>query len=187
MSENSPFALPHLAEIFQLLCRGRHICIEDGNIYFALQEDSKSYAELFKNLGFQLEVHSREFYYFHGGKSLSVLSEKMSLFMFILMEHLEGQGESVEESILTKTFVIDELPHFNSERYQNYMKEGGVETSSDLVGVITNLEKFGFVERKAESFRFKAPVYRFFDICGSIAQDNTKSLLQGSGEKEQLQ
>lgn len=74
MSETSPFALPYLAEIFQLLCRGRHICIEDGNIYFALHDDPKSYEELFKNLGFELEVHSREFYYFHGGKSLSVLS-----------------------------------------------------------------------------------------------------------------
>jgi hypothetical protein len=183
MSKTSPFALPYLAEIFQLLCRGRHICIEDGNIYFALRENPKAYTDLFFNLGFELEMHSREFYYFHGGKSLSAMSEKMSLFMFILMEHIEGQGELVEHAILTKNFLIDELPHFSSERYQNYMKESGVESVADLAAIVGNLDKFGFVQRQGESFRFKAPVYRFFDICSGIAQEGRKS---GESEKEQV-
>jgi hypothetical protein len=174
MTDVSPYALPHLEEIFQKLCRGRHICAEDGTIYHALHDNAASFVELFNHLGFHMETHPRDFYYFRGGKSLSETSARMALFIFILMEHLEGQCEPVEESMLTKKFSIDELPHFNKERYRLYMKESGVEDIDALAGVINSLEKFGFALQRGDSFRFRAPVYRFFDICHTILkQDQT--------------
>lgn len=175
MSDTSPYNLPHLEEIFQHLCRGRHICSEDGNLYYALQDNTDAYHDLFSHLGFSMEVHSRDFYYFKGGKSLSGRSEKMALFVFILIEYLEGQGEPVEEGILNKSFMIGELPHFSSERYQSYMKEIGIDDSDDLHGIISNLEKFGFAQRKGDSFRFRSPVYRFFDICSTIVRESEKN------------
>lgn len=183
MNEKSPFALLHLEDIFQLLCRGRHICAEDGNIYFALHDNAAAFEDLFTHLGFKMEVHSRDFYYFRGGKSLSNRSERMALFIFILMEHLDGQGEAVEEGILTKKFSISELPHLGSKRYRSYMKEIGIADDEGLSGIVANLEKFGFAQRKGDTFRFRSPVYRFFDICGEIAQEANQSTVR---KKEQV-
>jgi hypothetical protein len=183
MNEKSPFSLPHLEEIFQLLCRGRHVCAEDGSIYFALHDNAAAFEDLFTHLGFKMEVHSRDFYYFRGGKSLSNRSERMALFIFILMEHLDGQGEAVEEGILTKTFSISELPHLGSKRYRSYMKEIGIADDEGLSGIVANLEKFGFAQRKGDTFRFRSPVYRFFDICGAIVQEANQSTVH---EKEQI-
>lgn len=183
MNNKSPFALPHLEEIFQLLCRGRHVCAEDGNIYFALHDNAAAFEELFTHLGFKMEVHSRDFYYFRGGKSLSTKSERMALFIFILMEHLDGQGEAVEEGILTKTFSIADLPHLCSERYRSYMEEIGIEDDDGLSSIVASLEKIGFAQRKGDTFRFRSPVYRFFDICGAIVQEANQST---TDEKEQV-
>ena len=94
----------------------------------------------------------------------------MALFIFILMEFLEGQGEPVAEGILTKEFSINDLPHFSTERYRLYMKESGITDRDGLETVVNNLEKFGFAVRKGGTFRFRAPVYRFFDICHTILQ-----------------
>ena len=66
MIEN-PCDLPYLDEIFQRLCRGRHICAEDGNYYHALYDNYDLYQQLFDRLGFRLESHPRDFY-FSGGK-----------------------------------------------------------------------------------------------------------------------
>jgi len=169
MIEN-PCDLPFLDEIFQRLCRGRHICAEDGNYYHALYDNFDLYQQLFDRLGFRLEAHPRDFYYFRGEKSLSDTSSRMALFIFILMEFLEGQGEPVAESILTSEFTVADMPHFSTERYRLYMKESGIADHDGLEGVVNNLEKFGFAVRKGGSFRFRSPVYRFFDICHAILQ-----------------
>ena len=50
------------------------------------------------------------------------------------------------------------------------MKESGIADHDGLEGVVNNLEKFGFAVRKGGSFRFRSPVYRFFDICHAILQ-----------------
>ena len=61
MIEN-PCDLPYLDEIFQRLCRGRHICAEDGNHYHALFDNVDLYRQLFDHLGFRLEAHPRDFF-----------------------------------------------------------------------------------------------------------------------------
>jgi hypothetical protein len=173
---DNPCDLPYLDEIFQRLCRGRHICAEDGNYYHALYDNFDLYQQLFDRLGFRLEVHPRDFYYFRGEKSLSDTSSRMALFIFILMEFLEGQGEPVAESILTREFTVADMPHFATERYRLYMKESGIADHDGLEGVVNNLEKFGFAVRKGGLFRFRSPVYRFFDICHAILQsDQTRA------------
>lgn len=175
MIEN-PCDLPYLDDIFQRLSRGRHICAEDGHQYRALYDDFDLYQKLFDRLGFRLEAHPRDFYYFRGDKdkSISDASSRMALFIFILMEFLEGQGEPVAESILTREFTIADMPHFSTERYRIYMKESGIADHDGLEGVVQSLERFGFAVRKGGSFRFRSPVYRFFDICHSILQADQK-------------
>lgn len=175
MIEN-PCDLPFLDEMFRSLSRGRHICAEDGKLYHALYDNFDLYHKLFDVLGFRLEAHPRDFYYFRGekDKSISDASSRMALFIFILMEFLEGQGEPVAESILIREFTIADMPHFSTERYRIYMKESGIADHDGLEGVVNNMDRFGFAVRKGGAFRFRSPVYRFFDICHSILQTDQK-------------
>ncbi len=165
MNATSPYALPYLEEIFRKLRRGEHICAEDGESYYALCKDIDLYIDLFRQLGFRLEYHPRNFYYFKGEGILSDASSRLALFVFILMEYIEGKGEPIVDTLLTKNFVIDELPHLTSDRYRAYMKEAGVEDSEGLENIVNSLGRLGFAQRKGNTFRFRVPIYRFFDIC----------------------
>lgn len=165
MSTTNPYALPYLEEIFGKLRRGEHICAEDGDYYYALRKDFDLFSDLFTQLGFRLECHPRDFFYFRGKSPLSETSSRLALFIFILMEYLEGKGEPVVETLLTKSFAMDELPHLTTDRYRSYMKEAGVEDDEALEGLISNLSRLGIAQRKGNTFRFRAPIYRFFDIC----------------------
>lgn len=175
-SVNGPYALPHLAEVFDVLRRGRHLCLEDGAIYRSLHEHIDQYRELFKNLGFQLEEHPRGFYYFRGDSSVSDLASKMAVFMFVLIEAAADTVESVEQAAMSKPMEITDLPHLKTERYRGYLKEVGVATDEDLEQVVNNLIRFGFAHRLGEeSFRFRSPAYRFFDVALEVLSESAKN------------
>jgi len=174
----SPFALPRLKEVFEALRRGRHLCAEDGDLYWALRDHQAAFRDLFAHLGFRLEVHPREFFYFAGEGSLSEAAARMALFVFILIEALADQGAAVEESLMTRSFSLPELPHTAGERYRAYLVEAGVEGEEGLEGIVRNLERFGFVRRAGrEQFRFRAPAYRFFDLCHQVLADEAAAVM----------
>jgi Condensin complex protein MksE len=165
----SPFELPYLAAIFNDLRRGRHICAEDGVLFSTLRDHFDSFSDLFRNLGFSLESHSRDFYYFRSSEgSLSDSASRMAVLFFILVETASGKGEAVEDSIMSGTFEIGDLPVFKSDRYRMYMHEAGVDDEEGLMNVIRSMERLGFVQRRERSFRFRVPAYRLFDLCVQI-------------------
>ncbi len=169
MSETSPFALPHLGEIFDVLRRGRHLCAADGKLYRALRENLDAYQDLFHHLGFRLQVHQRDFFYFRGKDSLSLQASRMAVFVFILIEWLSDQGEPVVDTLMTRTFSVPDLPHLKSARYRAYLEEAGASSEDDLRGIVRQLDRFGFIQRHTEdSFTFRTPAYRFFDVCIEI-------------------
>ncbi len=177
---SDPFGLPHLEQVFQELRRGRHICPEDGPLYWSLRDNLEVFQRLFCHLGFRLEAHPRDFYYFHGTGSLSDRSERMAVFMFILIEWLSDQGQKVEESLMTRRFKVAELPHLNMERYMGYMKEAGIQGEAGLADVLRSLERYGFLERMGgEAFRFKPPVFRFVDLCHLVLKENQPEKTNG--------
>jgi hypothetical protein len=116
MTEVSPFALPHLGEIFDVLRRGRH----------------------FHHLGFRLVVHQRDFFYFRGKDSLSPQASRMAVFVFILIESLADQGEPVVDTLMTRTFTIADLPHLKGARYRAYLQEAGPSDEDELRGIVSN-------------------------------------------------
>ncbi len=165
----SPFDLPHLSEIFDALRRGRHLCAADGKLYWALRENLDAYQDLFHHLGFRLQVHGRDFFYFRGKDSLSPQASRMAVFVFILIEALSDQGEPVVDSLMTRTFAVPDLPHLKSARYRAYLKEAGALNEDDLRNILRQLERFGFIQRHTDdSFSFRTPAYRFFDVCVEI-------------------
>jgi len=62
VSSHDPFDIPMLSEIFEVLRRGRHICSEDGDLYWAVRDNLDALEGLFYRLGFRLEAHPRDFY-----------------------------------------------------------------------------------------------------------------------------
>jgi hypothetical protein len=165
---------PHLREVFEALRRGRHLSARDGDLFQALKQHTDAFEKLFDQLGFRLEHHPRDFFYFRNQADLTDLSSRMAVFLFILIEWLADRGDPVEETLLTRIFAIDELPHLQSERYCAYMKEAGVLSTDDLVKIIQTLERFGFARRReGHSFSFETPVYRFLDLCIELAAEAT--------------
>ncbi len=166
------FDLPHMEDVFDALRRGRHITLRDGELFQALQNHQEEYAELFGNLGFDLVRHSRDFYYFRDENNFTDRASRIAVFMFILVEWLADQGEPVEETIMTRRFGVDELPHLESERYVNYMREAGVTDRGDLVRVVQAMDRFGFARRAGSgSFEFAPPIYRFLELCMEMVDE----------------
>jgi hypothetical protein len=142
-----------------------------------LRENPDAYQDLFHHLGFHLQVHQRDFFYFRGRDSLSLQASRMAVFVFILIESLSDQGEPVVDTLMTRTFSIPDLPHLKSARYRAYLKEAGAVSEDDLRGIVRQLDRFGFIQRQTDdSFTFRTPTYRFFDLCIEILnQDEARA------------
>lgn len=162
--------LPELAAIFHALRRGRHISAADGSMFVHLCNHFEAYRELINELGFTLRRHQREFFYLEDHAHFTDIAGKMALFVFILVEHLADRGLPVEDTLMSKTFAVEELPHFAGDRHQALMREADVATPEQLLNVINNLERYGFTRRKPDNqFEFLPPAYRFLDICMEYA------------------
>lgn len=185
LSANDPCNIPGLSEIFEALRRGRHLCSLDGDLYRAVRDNLEGLQLLFSRLGFRLEAHPRDFYYFHGTGSLSDRSERMAVFMFILVEWLSDRGDRVEEALMTRKFNLEELPHLQVERYRQYMNEAGVNGENGVKDVIRTFERFGFAARQGEmAFTFRPPVFRFVDLCHMVLeQHDTGREKEGEGQE----
>ncbi len=168
--------LPHLAEVFEALRRGKHISARDGDLFHALQKQERLFEALFAKLGFKLIRHTRDFFYFLDTANFTDLSARMAVFMFILVESLADQGETVEDTVMTRRFAYKDLPHLQGERYQTYMREAGITTPEDLAGIVRTMERFGFARRMdEETFCFDVPIYRFMDLCMDMANQAAKA------------
>ncbi|MFO8071744.1 MAG: hypothetical protein R6V85_07695 [Polyangia bacterium] len=168
---DGPIDLPRLAEVFDALRKGRHICMTgDAGLYSVLRDHSEEFRALFVQLGFELVHHPRDFFYFSNRKNFTELSARMAVFVFILVEHLADRGEAIEETLMTRRFRFAELPHMTKERYRRLMREAGVTEDGDIEQTVVNMERFGFAERRADdSFVFRPPAYRFLDLCYEMA------------------
>lgn len=164
--------LPHLAEVFELLRRGRHICAFDGDPYRALVEHQDGFTQLFEALGFDLVAHHRDFFYFHTTAKPSDSAARMSLFVLILVEDMSNRGLEVEQTLLHEPFDLDDLPHLSSDRHTRIMNEAGVNDRDDLERVVAQLERFGFAHRSGRGiFTFRPPACRFLDLCLDVLND----------------
>ena len=173
-SSHSPAAheLPHLAQVFELLRRGHHICSFDGAPYRALTEHQDQFTTLFQALGFELVAHHRDFFYFRTQGKPSDTASRMALFVLILVEDLSNRGKDIEQTLLNEPFTLGELPHLESERHQRIMNESGVNGPEDLEKVVGLLDRFGFAHRQGPNvFTFRPPVCRFLDLCLDVLGD----------------
>lgn len=173
-----------LSEIFERLRLGRHLCPDDGPLYLALRSDYESYRAIFDALGFTLVQHEREFYYFQSGDDLGKEAASLVVFFFVLIEAWGDNHEDLEMTAFAlEGHALAELPHLTRESWRRCMAEANVSSQHDLEAVVTKMARYGFIERIGDDrFRFRAPAWRFFDLCLDVWQE-TEEAKQGESEE----
>jgi hypothetical protein len=165
-----------LKRVFHLLKCGRHLCQEDGPDYRDLSSHEDTYRPLFAALGYELVYDGQGFYFFKGDSSLSSLRLRgATLFMFILFQDLEDKKlqtteRAWERQLLKRPFKITELPHFMTSKRRNMLRSVDVEPETLFKKVLRPMARMGMLEiLDSERFQFRAPVYRFVDLCIQFA------------------
>lgn len=159
-----------LGAAFEALSQGRHVCATDTDLFRDLQERTEDYKQVFSALGFRLDHDARGFFYFHGSAGgLAQDSERIALFMFILVDWLNDKGEGLD-ALFGRAFTLDDLPHMASDRYRGYLRQTGVEDAEGLRKVVSRMARFGFADDQGGGrFRFLPPIHRLLDACIEMA------------------
>lgn len=162
-----------LEEIFRDLSRGRHISAFDGDIYAELERHADDYRILFRRLGFDLVQNARGFFYFHGSsRGTAGGVQKLALFVYILIDWLADNGESITEAMSGRNFDLDRLPHLTSDRYKGYLKHVDVTNRDDLTDIVRTLDNLGIARISGDGiFSFLPPIYRIIDACLASGMD----------------
>jgi len=166
--------LSQLAPIFRELFKGFHVSRRDPELYAQLSNFQDQYRTLFKALGFELVCDTRGFYYFvpdMTAAQVNKTAQRLSLFTFILVEHLADQGRDPMAVLDGGSIGRDELPSL-LDKYRDLFLQAEVTSGDELEEkVIRRLTQLGFAEDSNGIYRFLPPMHRFLDVCLSVQQD----------------
>jgi hypothetical protein len=166
--------LTHLAPIFRELLKGFHISRRDPELYSQLSALQDVYRGLFKALGFELVCDTRGFYYFVpelAAAQVNKTAQRLSLFTFILVEHLADQGRDPIAVLDGGSLGRDELPAL-LDKYRDLFLQAEVQTQDELEEkILRRMTQLGFTSEDNGVYRFLAPMHRFLDVCLSVQQD----------------
>lgn len=166
--------LTQLAPIFRELFKGFHISRRDPELYAQLSNFQDAYRSLFRALGFELVCDTRGFYYFvpeQAAAQVNKTAQRLSLFTFILVEHLADQGRDPISVLDGGSLGRDELPGL-LEKYRDLFGQAEVQTAEELEEkIMRRMAQLGFTHEENGIYRFLAPMHRFLDVCLSVQQD----------------
>ena len=168
--------LSQLAPIFRELFKGFHISRRDPELYAHLSNFQDQYRGLFKALGFELVCDTRGFYYFvpelaTASAQVNKTAQRLSLFTFILVEHLADQGRDPMAVLDGGSLGRDELPSL-LEKYRDLFIQAEVQTPDELEEkIMRRMTQLGFAHEENGIYRFLPPMHRFLDVCLSVQQD----------------
>jgi hypothetical protein len=166
--------LTQLAPIFRELFKGFHISRRDPELYTQLSTLQDAYRALFRALGFELVCDTRGFYYFvpeQAAAQVNKTAQRLSLFTFILVEHLADQGRDPISVLDGGSLGRDELPAL-LEKYRDLFGQAEVQTPEELEDkILRRMAHLGFTFEENGVYRFLAPMHRFLDVCLAVQQD----------------
>lgn len=126
--------LSQLAPIFRELFKGFHVSRRDPELYAQLSNFQDQYRTLFKALGFELVCDTRGFYYFvpdMTAAQVNKTAQRLSLFTFILVEHLADQGRDPMAVLDGGSIGRDELPSL-LDKYRDLFLQAEAQTVDEL-------------------------------------------------------
>jgi hypothetical protein len=166
--------LTQLAPIFRELFKGFHISRRDPELYAQLSSLQDAYRALFRALGFELVCDTRGFYYFvpeQAAAQVNKTAQRLSLFTFILVEHLADQGRDPVAVLDGGSLGRDELPAL-LDKYRDLFGQAEVQTAEELEEkILRRMTHLGFAQEENGTYRFLAPMHRFLDVCLAVQQD----------------
>ncbi|MFJ3151420.1 Mks condensin complex protein MksE [Pseudomonas hunanensis] len=166
--------LSQLAPIFRELFKGFHVSRRDPELYAQLSNFQDQYRTLFKALGFELVCDTRGFYYFvpdMTAAQVNKTAQRLSLFTFILVEHLADQGRDPMAVLDGGSIGRDELPSL-LDKYRDLFLQAEVQTVDELEEkILRRMTQLGFAHEEGGIYRFLPPMHRFLDVCLSVQQD----------------
>ncbi|MFF7707171.1 Mks condensin complex protein MksE [Pseudomonas sp. NPDC007930] len=166
--------LSHLAPIFRELFKGFHISRRDAELYAQLSNCQDQYRGLFKAMGFELVCDTRGFYYFvpeQAAAQVNKTAQRLSLFTFILVEHLADQGRDPLAVLDGGSLGREELPSL-LDKYRDLFLQAEVQTQEELEEkVMRRMTQLGFASEENGVYRFLPPMHRFLDVCLAVQQD----------------
>lgn len=167
-----------MKDIFAKLSSGYHISIEDGDIYRSLLENVDYYRNLFDNLGYRLsDGMDGLFYFLPFDEKINELSKKFTAFMAIMYDWLADKGKEPVTSLTEEHFHLNQLPHLNVEQYKKVMSQLDVTDEKELLKIVNNLQKHGFLTLVDGSLiKFRKAVSRFVIMFMEVAdREDTQS------------
>ena len=149
------------------------MCIRD-RLYAQLSNFQDQYRTLFKALGFELVCDTRGFYYFvpdMAAAQVNKTAQRLSLFTFILVEHLADQGRDPMAVLDGGSIGRDELPSL-LDKYRDLFLQAEVQTVDELEEkILRRMTQLGFAFEEGGIYRFLPPMHRFLDVCLAVQQD----------------
>jgi hypothetical protein len=169
-----------LGVLFRSLRTGKHICRDDVLDFRDLNGNEDALRTLFKALGYELMRHPGHGFFYFKGENLAPTSrmQAVTLFMLILFQDLEDKkfqtaDRAWERMLLSRTFHVNELPHFATSQRRTIMGTVGVTSESLGEKIFRPLVRMGMIEMvSAEQFQFRSPVFRFVDLCIQYADQD---------------
>ncbi|MEB6591249.1 MULTISPECIES: Mks condensin complex protein MksE [Pseudomonas] len=166
--------LSQLAPIFRELFKGFHVSRRDPELYAQLSNFQDQYRTLFKALGFELVCDTRGFYYFvpdMAAAQVNKTAQRLSLFTFILVEHLADQGRDPMAVLDGGSIGRDELPSL-LDKYRDLFLQAEVQSVDELEEkILRRMTQLGFAHEEGGIYRFLPPMHRFLDVCLAVQQD----------------
>lgn len=185
--EGSVFDIPGKAEVFQALVGGAHISLQSGELFHYLSNHTEDYKTELATLGYEL-IHELDYYYlqpFDDDRS-NDYSKRCLVFITIMIESISNSANDIVETLFNERgFECDQLPHFTTERYRNYMQNMEVGEDRQLRALLNNMHRSGFIEyREAENFmRFLTPSHRFLQLSLEILEQHNKQMAGSEAEQ----
>ena len=175
---SSVFDIPGKAQVFQALVGGMHISLQSGELFHYLSNHTEDYKTELATLGYEL-IHELDYYYlqpFNDERS-NDYSKRCLVFITIMIESIANSAQDIVETLFSERgFECDQLPHFSSERYRNYMQNMEVGEERQFRALLNNMHRSGFIEyREADNFmRFLTPSHRFLQLSLDILEQHNK-------------
>jgi len=186
-SDASGFDIPGKALVFQALVGGMHISLQSGELFHYLSHHTAAYKTELATLGYEL-IHELDYYYLQpfDDERSNDYSKRCLVFITIMIESIANAAQDIVETLFSEQgFECDQLPHFSTERYRNYMQNMEVGEDRQLRALLNNMHRSGFIEyREVDNFmRFLTPSNRFLQLSLDVLEQHTKKITVSEAEQ----
>lgn len=176
---------PQMNKIFEMLSRGYHICIDDGEMYSDLMENEDFYRKMFELLGFKLSENTGAIFYFlPTDDKINGQSKNFMAFIAIMYDWLADQGKEPVSALTEDHFYLDELPHLTIDQYKKTMGQLDVNDKQAILKLVQGLERHGFLQLiDSNMIKFRKPVSRFVTIFTSVSDSQDNGILKETDDE----